>query len=669
SQLNYPVHFSRVSLISSTKDSTIYKPFDEESIFDYTDNSIAFSYSLPSFENSAEVRYSYKLDGFDEEWSSWSTRKVKEYTNLSSGEYMMKVRALNDMGQKSEVATYDFTIKDPWYQSIYAFILYILLFIGFVWLIVRLNTRRLKLQNETLEKTIEERTEEIRKQAEELKTLDNAKSRFFANISHELRTPLTLIQGPLDSILNGSHGKVNENIQSNLNLSRESTSKLLNLVEEILDLSKLEAGKLELNQVGINFSDLIHRTFFTYKSAGESRGISFELNADIDEKTILRIDVGKLEKILDNLLSNALKFSHESGHIKMHVEIDDRVIIKVEDNGVGIDKNDLDNIFNRFYQAGKENKYAGGTGIGLALAKELATLMDGTLTAESTLGEGTTFTLILPYLPAKEISVKVALEQGEVLAEEGNASFDPLNSKIAKILVVEDQPQMRDYIINELDQYSVDGAEDGLEALEMIQKNEYDLIITDLMMPRLDGMDLVANLKQEEATKNISVVMLTARAADEDIINGLTVGVDDYMIKPFNPQELRARVNNILTNRLAMLREVASEEPKSADDQLIKDLKNAVMTNLTLSSYNVSSLASEVAISDRQLNRTVKRITGLTAGAFIKEVRLNHARSLLENKTFNTVSEISYACGFEKPGYFTEIFSQRFGKRPKEYLG
>lgn len=674
-KLNYAPYISRVSLIGPTKDSTVYST-DQSPTFDYQDNSIAFSYSLPSFENSDEVTYSYMLDGFNEEWSSLSDRKVKEYTNLPAGNFTMKVMAINDLGQTSEVATYDFTIKAPWYSTIWAYLLYVLVLALFIWLLIQLNTQRLRLQNEKLESTISERTEEIRQQAEKLKTLDNAKSRFFANVSHELRTPLTLIQGPLESVLGGKEGKITPRVQDQLALSRKSTKKLLRLVEEILDLSKLEAGKLELKPEAVKCYDLISRIFYTYQSSYSGKHLDFQMQYDLPEETIIKVDIGKLEKVLDNLMSNAVKFTRDQGSVKMTVKHTlGQLEISVADTGVGIPPDELAQVFNRFYQSGSGKKYKGGTGIGLALAKELVQLMGGELKVESVEHEGTTFILTIPYQEATtaDIPLKVtALPEGAEITENPSEATeieqDPLLLRNVKILVVEDDPSMRKYIASQLEAYAVDQAEDGLVAIELIEKNNYDLVITDLMMPRLDGMDLVSNLRQSDETKNVSIMMLTARAADEDIVNALTIGVNDYMVKPFNPDELTARVRNILSNRTSRTEAIEQDEQVSFSDQFLNELKAFVLDHLKSSNFNVASLADKAALSERQLNRRIKQATGLTAAAFIREIRLNEARLLLENKTYNTISEVSYATGFETPGYFTTVYTKRFGRKPGNYL-
>ncbi|MFY0605447.1 MAG: response regulator [Cyclobacteriaceae bacterium] len=663
---------TEVATFDNSTDSIIF--YGNKEYYDASNSyqngySYRFRYSFPFYIAPEAIFYSYKLEGYDKNWSSWTQKQEKEYTNMPAGEYTFLVKAKNVYDGQSGTTAFPLLISAPWYGTYWAYCVYLICVAAFIWLIVRINARRLKRENEKLEQIILERTEEIRYQAEKLQTLDNAKSRFFANISHELRTPLTLIQAPLESVLNGSLGKVNDSIKSNLELSRSSSRKLLNLVGEILELSKLEAGKLELKLEAVKCYDLIKRIFFTYQSIAETRNVRLKMDYRLKEDSIVKVDIGKLEKVLDNLLSNAVKFTPDKGEIKMTVENhNDRLHISVEDNGEGIDKEELDQIFDRFYQAGKKNQYVGGTGIGLSLAKELSHLMEGTLDVDSSVGIGTRFTLSIPLLIADKEEMTLDPTAEIIQSSSANKTNDPLDLKSAQILLVEDQDEMRAFIKKELNSYDVDEARDGLEALEMVQQKSYDLIITDLMMPRIDGMELVQNLKMEEKTKQLSIIMITARAADEDKIEGLTLGIDDYIVKPFNPNELRVRVNNLLINRKA--RKAVDEEPiSSADDQLIKKLKEKVISQLREISLTVATLAAEASLSERQLNRTVKKITGLTAGSFIREIRLNEARIMLENRTYNTISEVSYAAGFEKPGYFSEVYSKRFGKRPAEYFG
>ncbi|MEO9474577.1 MAG: ATP-binding protein [Cyclobacteriaceae bacterium] len=673
-KIQVPTAIRSVEVFSNQGDSTVFWGSPKGDLipkFSPSQNAFRFRYSLPYYLLKDRISYSYKLDGFETEWSPFIDKNEKEYTNLSSGKYTMRVRARNGFDEISEPGEYSFEILPSWYITVWAFASYFVLFIFIIWVVVKVNARRLKKENEKLEQTILERTQEIRYQAEKLQSLDNAKSRFFANISHELRTPLTLIQGPLESVLNGSLGKVSDTVKSNLDLSRSSTKKLLNLVEEILDLSKLEAGKLELKTEAVRFHDLVKRIFFTYQSSYSAKSIEFQFDYQLDEDAIFRVDIGKLEKILDNLMSNAVKFTEANGLIKMNVSGQkDKIEIKVSDTGVGIGQDELDQIFNRFYQAGKDTRYSGGTGIGLSLAKELATLMNGDLQVMSKLGEGTTFTLTIPMKVAvqEDLVLSTATNEKEIanLDESEAVEADPLNLKTAKILIVEDDDAMRGYIKAQLGSYSLDEAADGLLAIEKLEANRYDLVITDLMMPKLDGLDLVTHLRANESTRNISIIMLTARAADEDIVNALTMGVNDYMIKPFNPEELKARVVNVLTNRMAVVAE--GQQPTSADEKLVEEMKVIVRGNMKNSAFNVATLAAEVALSERQLSRNIQKITGLSAGNFIREVRLNEARILLENRTYTTISEVAYAVGFEKPGYFSEIYSKRFGKKPSDYL-
>ncbi len=667
-----PVIIRSVSTLSNQKDSLVFwgRNFSTNvPKFSPLENSFRFRYTLPYFIRAENITYSYKLDGYEKLWSPYSSKAEKEYTNLPFGKYSMQVKARNGYGAESKLGKYEFEILPAWYLTAWAYAGYFILFILTIWTAVKINSRRLQRVNEKLEETILERTQEIRYQAEKLQTLDNAKSRFFANISHELRTPLTLIQGPLESVLNGSLGKVNDKIKSNLNLSRTSTKKLLNLVEEILDLSKLEAGKMELKKEAIRFHDLVKRIFFTYQSSYSAKSIEFQFDYQLDEDAIYRVDIGKLEKVLDNLMSNAVKFTEANGLIKMEVsEVNEKITITISDTGIGISQDELDQIFNRFYQAGKDTKYTGGTGIGLSLAKELATLMHGELKVTSKLGEGTAFKLTIPMDVAmkEDLVLSEAMDEKQEPVETETTDSDPLNLKAAKILVVEDDDAMRGYIKSQLDSYSLDEAADGLSAIEKIESNSYDLIITDLMMPKLDGLDLVAHLRSNESTKNISVIMLTARAADEDIVGALTIGVNDYMIKPFNPEELKARVVNVLTNRKVVVEEEI--KPTSADEKLVAEMKEIVKANMKSRSFNTSSLANGASVSERQLSRNIQQITGLTAGNFIREVRLNEARILLENRSYTTISEVAFAVGFEKPGYFSEIYTKRFGKKPAEYF-
>lgn len=571
--------FVRSVLISNKGDSLIYAGAGgKQSItLKPNENALHFDYSATFYDKIDELEFQSYLAGSEDTWAPWSSKPSRNYTNLSHGNYTFKVRARNLYGDISSVGEYSFTIYTPWYLTIWAFILYFILVSLTVWLIVKLNTRRLEYDKLSLEKTIFERTEEIREQkekaetdkvliqqqADRLKELDKVKSRFFANISHELRTPLTLINAPLESLIES--GKISDQeVRSTLEVAKRNGVSLLSLVEEILDLAKLEAGKLKLIENPVRLKEFLLDILANYHSGFQEKNIDFQFDFWPNSDLTLLLDENKCQKIIRNLLSNALKFTQNQ--IYVHVQLDPEdsqsVQLIVNDNGSGIHPNDLPFIFDRYYQSELPGKKAeGGTGIGLALANELAVLMSGKLSATSVLNEGSSFMLELPLKEVREDTVVPLSEaDNEILdlALKKTLAGYAIKFSVDKptLLITEDHPEMRAFIAQTLRPYfHILQAENGKVALEILQEHEIDIVISDVMMPLMDGFELLEAIKKDKALHQISVVMLTARAEQEDRLHALTLGIDDYLTKPFSAALFLARIKNILENRIKVVRE------------------------------------------------------------------------------------------------------------------
>ncbi len=520
-------------------------------------------------------------------------------------------------------------------------------------------------------------------EAENLRDLDNIKTKFFANISHELRTPLTLIISPLEDLIDKMKGKSR---QDELHLAHTNSKKLLGLVNEILDLSKLEAGKLELHETAVNLNHLTRRIFYSFQSLAHLRGISLSFENGLPEDLGLQLDIEKYEKILNNLLSNAIKYSETGGSVQLAVgsrqfAAGNLLVVSVHDSGQGIPKEELEKVFDRFYQS-SSGKMSGGTGIGLALSKELALLFGGDLKVESELGKGSIFTL---EIPLKEAMLKNLSFESEEPAEfpelnqqeEASIDYKPilLNGDKSKILIVEDNLEMSEFLHNILSPYyECTKAFNGKEALQKLEEGSYDLITSDVMMPEMDGFEFREIMSKRTDWSQTPFIMLTARALEDDRLQGLSLGVDDYITKPFSSKELLARIDNLLRNkseRAQFQKENAGEKtdhPESADRQLLKAAESIVLENLDEPQFKVTDLAKEIGYSQRQLSRIIKKLTGLSPVGFILEIRLQKARQMLETRQFMTVSEVRYEVGIESPAYFTTKFKERFGKSPKELL-
>lgn len=552
------------------------------------ESNLVFQYATNTMSQSDQIEFQTLLEGADEYWSDWTLADQKQFDRLPHGNYTFKVKARNRYGQVSAVSELKFTIQAPWYFTVWAYILYGLLLVLAVWRIVKFNTQRLEKEKKALELIVQERTEEIatrmtevesanvliKEQADRLQELDKVKSRFFANISHELRTPLTLINAPLESLI--ENGRIeDQEVLETLGVARRNGGSLLSLVEEILDLTKLEAGKLTLIENPVRLSEFIDDLTKPYEEGMKAKSIKFNVDFEPDENLAILLDGNHAGKILNNLLSNALKFTPEKGVITLSVENDNKregwLKIRVEDTGEGIHPNDIPHIFDRFYQSEHANKKAvGGTGIGLALAKELAQLFKGTLKVESELGQGSQFVFEFPFKEVEEeVVLPLTMIEGKQLDKALKATVETYSRKfeVGKpvLLVTEDHPEMRAFIAQTLQPYfEIKQAENGRIALETLKKERIDIVISDVMMPVMDGFELLAAIKEDESLHEVSLIMLTARAEQEDKLFALTMGIDDYLTKPFNASEFLARIKNILENRIKIFRELKGIENHEA---------------------------------------------------------------------------------------------------------
>ncbi|KYG74408.1 hypothetical protein MB14_04135 [Roseivirga ehrenbergii] len=555
-------------------------------------NALNFSFSASFYDALDKLEFQSQLVGSEEDWSNWSSETVRTFTNLPYGSYTFKVRAKNVYGEISEIDEFSFKIETPFYFTFGAFVFYTLVLGLIVWFIVKTNNRKLIAENEMLEHTVKERTSEIREQkeaaerdkkliqeqADKLRELDKVKSRFFANISHELRTPLTLINAPLEALI-ADESITDERLKETLNVAQKNGERLNLLVEEILDLAKVEAGKLKLVENPMRVKDFLEELLMAYTTAAQQKEIEMKLCFQAEEGLAILCDGRKCSKILNNLLSNAIKYTPLGGIIRVEVAtMGDKLIISVVDNGDGIHPNDLPKVFDRFYQSEQPDKKAeGGTGIGLALAKELAVLHGGDLKVQSTLGEETKFTFTLPL---KRVSEKVLVPltklNGKKIEEALKQTIDryseQFNLEKPVLLVTEDHPEMRAFVAKTLQPYfAIIEANNGKKALEILLSKSVDIVISDVMMPIMDGFELLEAIKKDEKLAEVSVVMLTARADTEDKLQALTLGIDDYLTKPFSAAEFLARIKNILENRIKVIRElrkIKRSESTNSDNEL-----------------------------------------------------------------------------------------------------
>ncbi|MCB0634393.1 MAG: ATP-binding protein [Saprospiraceae bacterium] len=543
------------------------------------------------------------------------------------------------------------------------------------------NRQRMEQRQATLELQLKEQ------EAHKLKELDQLKSTFFANISHEFRTPLTLILGPLKQMQKGTFTGDLKKTQTKMIRSGE---RLLELVNQLLELSKLESGRIELIEKEDNLSQFMRALVYSFETPAMDKQIHYQIQLPTEDIQAV-FDADKLEKIITNLLSNAFKFCPEKGRIKfsmtteaMKANEEFLLRVKLSDNGPGIAEEDLPHLFERFYSHRTHHENQNGIGIGLALTKELVRLLNGTIEVASTPGEGTTFALSIPLkqgsekqpadrtftVPNGEIPVRAVFEE-TVAIPQAAANGRP------SVLVVEDNPDLRAYICEQLGtQYDLLQADHAAVGLEIAWSQIPDLIITDVMMPHMDGNEFCRHLKQDERSSHIPVIMLTARADQENKMQGLSSGADAYLTKPFDPEELALRVQKLIEQRRQLREKYAAvlnsyelniRHADSMEEQFLQKCVQVIERQIGEETFSTSGLAQAVNMSRSQLHRKIKALTDQSPSVFIRTIRLQHAYQLLQQKSGN-ISEIAFEVGIPNLAYFSRCFSQQFGFPPSELL-
>jgi signal transduction histidine kinase/DNA-binding response OmpR family regulator len=548
-----------------------------------------------------------------------------------------------------------------------------------LYLIRRYEINRIKLGTQLKLEKVE--TDTLRK-------LDHMKSQFFTNISHEFRTPLTLILGQIESVMSSG---IEAREKAKLQVAKRNARRLLTLINQLLDLSKLEAGNMELNVSQHNIVSFIKSLFFSFESLAATQKVRLSFESDSAYIPVV-FDLDKMEKVFYNLVSNAVKFSKIQGEVKITIKTNGSksVEIQIADDGLGIPAEQISGIFDRFYQVDNSStRNYEGTGIGLALVKEMVELHKGEVTVKSIEGEGSVFTVILPVGDVKSemkadddlISTDYcpdAINPETQFFETENTSIKPGKQAIDDreiVLVVEDNRDIREYIREQLEEfYHVQEAENGLTGMEVAQEIVPDLIVTDLMMPKANGFQFCKAVRSNERTSHIPIVILTAKAGFDNKIEGFEIGVDDYIIKPFNARELKVRVRNLINQRKLLRSRFKSAtviKPSevtaiSIDQLFLRKVIKIIEANFENQNFTPESLAETVNMSVSQLNRKLNALIEQPAGQLMRSLRLQRAADLLKQKA-GTVSEICYQLDFNDPAYFSRAFKKQFGCSPSEF--
>ena len=641
----------------------------EKVSFAHDQNNLSFTYSaLDLYQKGIILKH--KLAGLDQDWADAEPGRDNYYPNLSPGRYTLLIKAMSLKGQGTpEQLNFLIKIQPPWWQTLWGYLLFVLLIVSSTIFLYRLQVKRQLAHRET----------------KRLRELDELKTKLYANITHEFRTPITVIMGVASDLSQGTEYLNKKSLQNKVETIQRNSGNLLHLVNQMLDLAKLEAGKMIYQPIRSNIIAWLQYIVESHHSLAEAKGIQLTFYA---ETPVLEMDYdpNQLSKVVTNLLTNAIKFTGKKGKVIFHVKFDSRnnqLHIKVKDNGIGIPAAELDRIFDRFYQVeSAERAQYTGTGIGLSLSREIVEMIGGQIHALSTTGQGSEFDLLLPVTRnAKVVSnmrqnfdksfLQNILPQSELEDEDPAAEHDP---ERAFILVAEDNQDVAGYIRDTIrNQYRVKWAPDGVKALELAVEYIPDLIITDVMMPVKDGYALCNDLKTNPETDHIPVIMLTARVTDSDRITGYEKGADAYLTKPFNKKELLVRIEQLLKLRRQLQEKYSRLEvpannnntPPGPEEQFILKAVTIIEKNFEKSTFHAADLAVEVHLSESQLYRKLKAITGKSSALFIRTVRLKKAKEMLENSGFS-ISEIAYQVGFNDPAWFSRAFKEEFGKTPSD---
>lgn len=625
---------------------------------------IEIQFSTLNYLHADKVSYAYRLSSIDTQWHYLPQGVNKAtFVLLPKGNYTLELMATDEYGCWGQsVHALQLHRLPAWYESWWAYLLYLLTAVLLMGSITRYYLRRQK----------EKQQHQMDVQLTEMKL------RFFTNISHELRTPLTLILTPLESMVRKIDRWQQEDqeethltfISNQLMMIQRNAQRLLSLVNNLLDFRKLEMGQQKLELTNGDIFEFVRTVCETFRPISTEKGIGLGY-AIPNEQLYINFDSRKLQHILYNLLSNAFKFTPAGGQIAVSIAKTDTewLSITVKDTGCGIPSRDLPHIFDRYYQSkNTADPSVTGTGIGLHLTKEYLQLHGGNITVNSKLGEGTTFTAFLP--------TNIKMKEQPLPAEPHQQAEGPeTESRKANLLIVDDNDEFRQFLCGELaEQYNIHQAANGEEALTVITEQDIDLMVSDVMMPAMDGMTLCHRIKQDVNTSHVMVILLTARTAEESKIEGLRTGADDYLSKPFNMEMLQLRISHLLELRRQRNQdflkgenvEVEAVALNETDQKFLRSAVEAIERHLSNEEYDIDALAADVCMSRSTLYRKLHSLTGQKPSLFIRAIRLKHAARMIKEGSYN-LTEISTLCGFSSPSYFSRCFKAQYGVPPGSY--
>ena len=648
----------------------------------HEDNVISLAFSGIYFSEPRKVQYAYQLEGFDPDWVyTDASNRIAHYTNLPYQDFVFKVKAANGDGIWSPVVSLPITIHPPFWRTRWAYALYVFATLALLYGVFRILQMRTAFRH---------RLQLERVEREKLEELNDMKLRFFTNVSHELRTPLTLIISPLEQLI--KERKADKKLHQSFRRMHHNANRLLTMINQLLDIRKSEAGLMKLKVAEGNFVKFIREITLSFKGLAQQKGISFKFQSDRKQHD-LWFDRDQMEKVLFNLLSNAFKYTPSGGNIWVEICQDTEnasLKLKVSDTGIGIPAHQLTHIFQRFYQVENqqvERKY-GGTGIGLALSKSIVDAHQGTIEVTSEEGVGTTFWVSLPLGEAHfsseekmkdfQNSESIGLYVQPDYSEEGLTITQQFLHKQGDLtlLIVEDNADIRSYLRENLEgMYRIEEAENGQVALEKAMAHPPDLVVSDIAMPVMDGIELCNQLKSNLITSHVPVILLTARTSLIFKVDGFENGADDYVTKPFNMRLLATRIKNLIDSRRLLQTKFSKSSGLQAkevvlhslDEQFLEAIRTEIEAHMDDPNFTVEALAEGVNMSRMQLYRKLKALTGHTPNQVIRGLRLQRAAQLLKSRQYN-VSEVTYMVGYNDLKSFREQFKKSYGTSPSQYV-
>lgn len=681
------VYFSDFKLfnnsISIARGSLLQENIDEAIAvtLKHKENVITFEYSSINYFTLGNNQYAYYLEGFEHDWNYVGKKKSATYTNLSPGDYVFKLKAANNDGLWSDdIKEIKVHILPPFWLTPWAFLLYLLLALGLVLLYRSFlnyrNREKMAFQIERLER-------------EKIVEINRHKINFFTYISHEFKTPLTLIIASIDRFLidqneSSEHKQVYRSIKRN-------AKRLHYLIEQLMEFRKMETDHASINYNSGDIILFLHDTFNAFIPLFNRKKLDFHFNSETASFNAY-FDGDKVEKIVTNLISNAAKYTPDEGFVEMELKVirnsdeEDQIKICVSDSGRGIDPKELDKIFTTFYQTEQGRTVPEGTGVGLSLVKSLVEFLEGEVAIDSSLYNGTVVTVTLPLKRHLENQHAKFVEGNKTLDIEheliGEQQYDALgvpglteDQKVFKLMIVEDNKEIIHFLSNHFqNSYHIIKASNGKTALEKIAKDVPDIIISDVMMPEMDGLEFCRQIKSDIKTSHIPIILLTAKTSIENKLEGLDTGADVYLPKPFNLREIELTVKNLLESRNNLRKHFLKfgsvkdiDLPINNKDQdFLELLTKIVEDNMDNSDFTISTFTNEVGISRTLLHMKLKKLVNLSASEFVKTIRLKHASQLLQ-KTELTISEVAYKVGYADPNYFSRSFKEKYNVNPSEY--